>query len=142
MLDPITTFWFSRTNVWSVNLETNINSKQPYLEIKTNNKIPSYKALFFNIQWHIFEKTLSLISSTSLQILKVLFNNIRPWRWKVPWSNVLYMNFPRVIININILQTSVKSSSSWANSINNIGSKNNTSFWIYIDLSRHLPAES
>ena len=129
MLDPITTFWFSRTNVWSVNLETNINSKQPYLEIKTNNKIPSYKALFFNIQWHIFEKTLSLISSTSLQILKVLFNNIRPWRWKVPWSNVLYMNFPRVIININILQTSVKSAS-WANSISNIGSENNTSFWI------------
>ena len=141
MLDPITTFWFSRTNVWSVNLETNINSKQPYLEIKTNNKIPSYKALFFNIQWHIFEKTLSLISSTSLQILKVLFNNIRPWRWKVPWSNVLYMNFPRVIININILQTSVKSAS-WANSISNIGSENNTSFWIYIDLSRHLPAGS
>ena len=141
MLDPITTYWFSRTNVWSVNLETNINSKQPYLEIKTNNKIPSYKALFFNIQWHIFEKTLSLISSTSLQILKVLFNNIRPWRWKVPWSNVLYMNFPRVIININILQTSVKSAS-WANSISNIGSENNTSFWIYIDLSRHLPAGS
>ena len=59
-------------------------------------------------------------------------------------SNVLYVNFPRIFTNINIVQTSTKSSIYWANIINNQFSERKTSFWICIDVYKNhkdlLPA--
>ena len=57
--------------------------------------------------------------------------------WKLLLSEVLIkiccrINFPRIFMNINIVQISAKSYLYWPNSINNQVSKNNTSCWISI----------
>ena len=65
------------------------------------------------------------------KMLKLSFNDIV----SVPVLDVLYTNFSRILMNINVFETSAQFSVYWANNVNNKDSKYNASFQIYIDAS-------